>query len=494
MKTQIKTLLGSTALVSLALLTASETYAQSNGTGGANGVRQTRGLRLRDMVDPSTCKWQNGETLLASNAELRDRLARLRAVNWYFSLALEREIRTMDFCATDAELKRPAVSSTHSVLVYEAPDAEVIGVRIYKAKEVYYQRGRYNELGPGEQALFYIHEAMHSFIPLDIVDRYSKLFTIVRTIGELTGEAGLESRSFETAVRKAGVMLPQSSMLLSDEKFLAYLFDSYEGRKKRILSGEVTVEEILRPRSYTYLNLLPAQDQTMIAYARDHLADEAFREFCLLNDEPVLARLRQQSYRDFNIDLYCVTAPGMIERILDRPGVLDTGAVAATIDHFYEGLSRATAWVHKNRVVVSPEVDWISGNPAPKPRFRYALEVRPPFQANDQDEAQITLVQYTRILVAAAKVKSSERWLAFVQQGNGFFQAFYFARLGRVFDQLRSPIADEAPAAKQNLLAVYKAAVDGIVIRLRNEDLDEHADALVEWVNRSGLGYKANEE
>jgi|GEM_PF-5449886 len=481
---------------------ASTAYAQGNGTsGGGQGVSLDGHLHLRDLVDPGTCRWQNGEALLDSMPELQSRLEKIKVLNWYFELMLKREIKSLDFCWTHAEINQSASAmysneiGSGTILIYRTPQTVPVGLRVRDAHEVYVQADRFAEFGPQDQALFVIHETLHSFMPrrLDSKTYYEHLFSIVKAIGAIDGVPS-ETASFEVALRKSDLNVPSSAQYFYDQKFLSYLFESYEGRREMLLSRKITVAELLRKRDFDYLNVLPPLDAAMVEAAKAHLQNELFGEFCIVQDEAVLSELRSQRSERFDVDLFCLTSPGAIDRIMEHPESLENGAVTRLIDRFYNGLAGVTGSIRKDRVVVSKELDWISGNPAIKPRFRYALEVKSPFTALKSDDAETHLLQYARILVAASKVKSPESWLNLVKQGDGFVHAFDFSRLETQMQGLKSPFEGETQASIKNLRAVYRSAMVGIIDRLRAEDSDEYADLLGKLINQSHLGFQVDEE
>ncbi len=491
-----------TLTFALGLGLISNSFADSNGTrGGGEGAYTKAGFHLRDLVDPSACTWQSGEDILNTMPALQAKLEKIRAVNWYLEMVLRREIRSIDYCWTHAELKRPDTDTYSQILYYEKIKTVPIAIRLFETKAVYAQADRFltlgEENGPGEQALLVIHEAMHSLIPLHVSDRYSKIFSIIQAINNLAGDPA-EATSFAVSVRRNELTVPSSTEYLADQKFFAYLYGSYQDRKTAILNKTITLSDLLRPREFAYRNQLPLVDQDILQSIGMTPADTLLSQFCITNDQEVITKLSAEKYRDFNINIYCLGAPGAMDRLMDNPSSFTQVAVVQFIQNFYSGLAGIKAWIPTSgnadgRVVLSKEIDWLTSNPAPKPSYRFALEIRPAFQTDTVENAQLHLLEYKRLLTAAATIKEPAEWLEFVKQDSAFVKAFNYNALKTQLSTMHSPIPDEAPACVKGVEVVYSSALNGIVRALKASDLDEHAKLLVDLVNQSKLGFTIEE-
>ena len=494
-------------LIKLMLLLAilpSVAFAQHNGTGNGRGRLVDGKLRLHDLVTVGKCDWQNGETILTQNPLLNKILDHFAVSNWYAAIRTRREIELIGFCLTDAEINQAGKDTVvgqiteNSILLYNDPSDIPLGLRKLSSKEVYIQRGRYQQLisdSPLDAAAFILHEIFHSFMKqnLSSKDYYEKLESLVSTVANLRGDS-TERLNLEKAIEKSQIDMPSSSQFFDDQSFLAYAMESYNGRRKMILQHQVTIASLMVPRSFNYLSQLPRADQEELLLVQNNPGDALFQPFCFADDQEVLNTLKAESTANFNIDLYCLTVPGAVERLLKNPKQIESSTIQSFLKTFYAGLSQVTPKIRNGRVTVSKELDWLSGNPAIHPRYRYALEMKAPFTPQVGEMAESHLLQYSRILIASALVMPVDQWLTFVSQNGSFAMAFDFKRLQASLAQIHSPFEDEDAQALRELKHIYTSALQGILDQLRDHYCDDKATAFTQLIQESNLGLEINHE
>jgi hypothetical protein len=475
------------------LLLGTSVYAQSNETtGGGLGAYTSAGLKLYDLVDPTTCSWQSGADLLDSNLEVQGYLAKIKKLNWYLEMKLRSEIQTLDFCWTKGQLKEPVTGAPPALMVYQTIAHVPVGIRLFNTKSVYVQSDRYQEMGPNDRALFIIHEALHSFIPLNATDRYHCLENMVVSISKIQGDPARESRSFNTTIKRSQLTIPSDVNFISDQNFLQYAFANYEDRKTMILNSEIMQNELLRKRDYEYMASLPLEDQDYLKQVKTNTVQELLSEFCKADDAAVIQKLDTQATDNFTMSLYCITTPGYLNRAVNN-STQNTTVLNNFIADFYAKLFPVFPSIKNNRVIVTKNIDVLSGNPAINPQYRVALEVKPAFQLATLTDAHPRLLQYAKVLTTTASMLTVDEWIKLVDQNNSFGKAFNFRALEIALNVLRSPIKDECEASALNLKAVYLGAIKGVIQMLRNENMHEHADRLTKLVNDKNLGIKIGE-
>jgi hypothetical protein len=415
-------------------------------------------------------------------------------------LTLRREIQQLNFCFTHAEIKHAPANNHHSVLFLDNQAKQPVGLRIFDAKEVYVQNERYLAFSAFDQAMFVIHEAMHTFIPIDVDMRDNKIHNIVHEIAVIQGDPASEGKTFARTIENSDVFIPSTTESLHDQKFLTYLFANEQDRAQQLIGNKITVAELLRARTFDYGGSLPDQDESLINHARYNLKDAVFLDFCIDDDETVLAKLRTENSSDFDIDLYCVSAPGALDRLLDHAENLDFNSVNQFLKSFYSGVESISFTVKKQRIYASKEIDWISGNPTHQPKARVALAIAPAFKIYGAENADERLVQYERLLVALSTVLSTDDWLNVVKQNQQFVAAFNLNRVNAALDVIQNsttnpaPVADEPRLVKENLRSVYQAALQGIVDALNFHERGDYADKLSEYINQTNFEFQVDDD
>jgi hypothetical protein len=163
------------------------------------------------------------------------------------------------------------------------------------------------------------------------------------------------------------------------------------------------------------------------------------------------------------------------------------------MSHFYNDLAHVTSQVKLGRVMISQELNQLSGNPVLKSKYRYALDIQSPRLTLGKELADEHLKNYANILVAAAEVMPTDSWKNFIQKNNNFQMAFNFNRIKNLLSSLESPVEDEVLTSILNIKAVYTTALSEVVKQLNSSGFDDHANALVELINQSNLGINLNQ-
>ena len=483
-------------LIAIGMITlgaSNAAFAQSNDTkGGGLGVYTSEGFKLYDLVDPSTCTWQTGSDLLASQEEVQGYLAKIKKLNWYLEMKLRAEIKNIDFCWTKGQLKEPITGRPPELMIFQRINHVPIGIRLINTKTVYVQADRYQELGANDRALFIIHEALHTFIPLNAPDRYHSLESMVASIGRIQGDLVHESTSFNTTIKRSHLTIPSEVSFISDQNFFQYTFANHEDRKAMIMSGEIQQKELLGYHEFEYIKELSDEDQDFLNEVKSDPKTELLEDFCKFNEQEVIAKLDEQKTNSFQMSVYCLGAPGYINKIVNNTAQ-NMPALTKYLGDFYQNLNSVTVSIKNDRVIVSKNADILSGNPAINPRYRYALEVKPAFQSAKLNDAHPQLIQFARTLVASATSQPVDQWIKTVNQDDAFITAFNFNPIQTALGALHSPISDESAASALNLKGVYTSALKGMIQMLRNESLDDHADRLIKLINEKNIGIKIGE-
>ena len=179
-----KKIISSVILAGIMTLQTSSTFAQGQGdtNGGGVGLKEKNGqMALSDLKDPTICRWKKGPSFLKSlNSSSRKELSRVldkfSETNWYFSHYLGAEIENITYCLT-TKLNKVNTTDNDSVTKPFLLDSNKnqIAIRDIPNKIVYLDSMFFAQMNSTHQVFTMIHEALHSFIKIDVDQRNNKL-------------------------------------------------------------------------------------------------------------------------------------------------------------------------------------------------------------------------------------------------------------------------------------------------------------------------------
>lgn len=472
-------------LIGALSLSAPLAYGQAGAHGG--GEITKRGTQLRDLVDRDTCTWYTGYDILARYPKINDALNELKTVHWYFGFALAREIGAIDFCYTRARLKRPAnLQDDPEVLPYyrgsEEP-TDIVGLRFFESKAVYVQQDLVDSfVDDRHQALFFVHEAMHSFLDPELKGRNDKIHTVIQSIRNIWDRVPTTPGSFAVMMKRNKVsFVPESSRLL-EPAFLQYALSSDEIRRQMILTDRVNVSYLLKTRSYAFTRDLIDSDADYLGSIQNNLQEHFFGKYCRTRDTEVLKKLEAQANDEFDIDVLCMRYPEYADDAALQANVL-TRALGRTVSRTVEKLQSVRVSLVSRRVTVSKDIELIVGNPDITTRSRIVLELTPltspAASAGTQTQTLIDLV------VRSAKLLPQSEWLRIVGAGGALRVALDPARIVAEIDQLGGTVANEKEYAREYLPGLYTAFKIALVQAVRDQVSDDAANALEQTLNPS---------
>lgn len=271
----------------LASLTASSAFAQSDHTKGGGEVVNRNGYReLRDLLEQSNCEWRTGAEIMAQTPELKTVLGSIAKVDWYLANVLEREMRNLDWCLT-GKLVRANTNDRDSVMTQVVLNTEQVAIRMLESSEVYLDTTIFKTLSNRSQAYLILHETLHSFLSVHESMRNQKLRSTVKALSLLGTRS--DRNSLYLQLEKNGIDYPRATSLLEPIKnYILYVFGDEEQRSE-ILNSVESIESII-PSSDQLKRALPGltyEDQDFLIGGG---GTDAIRVACDLTD-PNLSRL-----------------------------------------------------------------------------------------------------------------------------------------------------------------------------------------------------------
>jgi hypothetical protein len=218
--------------------------------GGTRGGGETVDLNgrpeLRDLVEQSVCDWRGGDDVVATTPHVRTIQRNVSRLNWYFALALEAEIRNLNYCITGA-LVRVRTEDEDGLTAVVTEGTRQVAIRLMD--EVYIDDTIFQRMSERSRGYLILHEAMHSFLSWQEPQRNQKLRSIVRAVEGI--EAGRISTRHSLALQmeRNGVDFPADvSDLDAYQRQVTFLLGDFATRTQVLLAsnGPVRFFEALK--------------------------------------------------------------------------------------------------------------------------------------------------------------------------------------------------------------------------------------------------------
>lgn len=199
------------------------------GGGGTRGGGESVQGQLRDLVDQNVCEWRTGEQVLSSTEGLNEVLDRIYSVDWYFGLLLRNEIERLRYCFID-ELGRVPTEDPEGIVGVLSLEAKQAAIRW--GSEVYVSRPTWDLLSAKSKNFLVIHEAVHSFIPMDTPLRNTKLRSFVRDLSLIEGSSEIVGEALEMSLQSNGLRLNRPlTRNRTSRQVVEFLLSSHESKR-----------------------------------------------------------------------------------------------------------------------------------------------------------------------------------------------------------------------------------------------------------------------
>jgi hypothetical protein len=225
-------------LLPILLMASLNAFPGEKGNGGetldVNGV-----LRLRDLVEGTTCSWVDGQEVIDENPILNDVLNRLAAVDWYFSYDLKQEILDLNYCLTKKLVKINTNDFGSLITTYNYRAAQVA---IRFNRQVYIDTNISSLMPAYDHAFLIVHEAMHTYLSADTFMRNNKVRSQVKAIESVYGGLISSTYAYHVQMRNNDILFPLSAQKLAAKKEnVLYFLGNYEVKRAAIMK-ETSVE------------------------------------------------------------------------------------------------------------------------------------------------------------------------------------------------------------------------------------------------------------
>ena len=148
--------------------------------GGGHVIDVDSNPQLLDTLSKASCRWKQGTELVNSLPSLQPILDKLARLDWYYSSDLKQEISRLNYCFTGR--LRPVPANENNSISQPLESKKLFQAGFRWNENVYIDQDIFKKLNPLNQSMLIIHEAMHSYIPMETEDRMLKLRSAVHDI------------------------------------------------------------------------------------------------------------------------------------------------------------------------------------------------------------------------------------------------------------------------------------------------------------------------
>jgi hypothetical protein len=466
-------------------LLSSVAFGQA-GTRGGEVIHTSKGTQLRDLVDSDTCTWVSGYDLELKYPKIEEAIGELKNIHWYFGFALDRELRSIDFCFTSAQLKRPKnlIDDPEVLPFYQTatPATEIVGVRLYESKAVYLNQDLLAQLDPQQQVMLFIHETMHSFLDPNLAGRNDKLHTVIKAIRDIWDHLPMSVSSFATLMRRCEVEFKPESNPAFDTTFLEYALASDESRAQLILADQVNVAYLLKQRDSFYADSLIDSDAEYIKSIANQLPENLFGSFCRKKNTALITKLETQTSDDFDIDELCLRYPEYFSDPAFKAKTVKY-SLEKSLNQILHKLTHLKVSLIANRVTISKDIEVIVANPDITTRSRIILELYP-FLSSPGFYNGTAAAAFFQFAIEAAQILPEQEWIDTILANGAFKTAFNPKPVEELIEALPYSIDDEKQKAEDQIVVLYVAFKKALVSEVRNQVSDERADALEQAIGK----------
>lgn len=179
---------------------------EQDGTrGGGQTVDVNGHPALRDLVDKTSCIWISASAQAAQEPHFSRILDNLEGENWYLRESIEREMQNLSVCVTEAPLISISVEDQDLVTVYSPVRGKQVAIRLNGT--IYLNRALNEQLDEVHRAYLLLHETMHSFLPLGVSMRNTKLRSFVAAAYSLE-TSPMPTEQFALQIKNNSIELP----------------------------------------------------------------------------------------------------------------------------------------------------------------------------------------------------------------------------------------------------------------------------------------------
>jgi hypothetical protein len=192
------------------------------GNGGDGVVTSTGAIRLRDLVDPGNCTWRSGKSVYGQQPAVADVLEKIKKVNPYLAHGLSEQLLKIKWCFTTTLKKVDTNDDAESLTYYVDPYAQnKIQAGIRAVNNVYIDSALLSaDLNGGSMSVndrpyFYIHEAMHAFLPMKTPMRNKRVRDAVHAIKDFN-DGVTNSDDLDAMIAGSELLVPESKSVVQN--------------------------------------------------------------------------------------------------------------------------------------------------------------------------------------------------------------------------------------------------------------------------------------
>ena len=206
-------------------------------------------------------------------------------------------------------------------------------------------------MSPSVRGFFFIHEAMHSYLPFTTPDRNNKLRGMVARIQDVYKNKIKTTAKFHLQMKKNLIQFPLTSDQLKTMKngYFALLGDEDEQRNTLLSAADMEALYQQTISLKTQSALLAPWDQKPI---KNETFEQVVSSFCQIADIEVVQKILNSNLKTVNFPMLCLGANGdstIANTVLASPMIRDS------VSQFYSSLISKEVTVTDSRISINSE-------------------------------------------------------------------------------------------------------------------------------------------
>lgn len=337
-------------------------FGQSGGGvhGGGHVVDVDGTPELLDLVKSATCDWRAGTKVYAAHPEVARILKKLATLDWYFAGELEREIRRLGYCYTGELYRLTPTDFWSPVASTRRFRNQYVQAAVRWDDNVYVNEAEMGRLTPRRRAFLLIHEAMHSYLSMETLERNLKLRSMIRAISMVDDGEMTRREDLHFVMGKNEILFPRTVGELDRSRVtVEFLLATPDEQVQRIREG-ADLDAALSDDSF--LPALSKWDRERIRRLGGirRIVEDAYGRALAKAETAEFEALLSRPYESLRPALLAVAVSGQLDETR-RAMLFQSKSIASVVHEIHHSLVASPVRAGPLRILADAELAWIFG-------------------------------------------------------------------------------------------------------------------------------------
>lgn len=460
--------------IALAFLATAFPTVSSAGPGDGSGVRGGGTVidvnstpHLMDLVTKTACTFKSGADLVEENAELEQVIALVSNLDWYFGLEIRRELGFLAFCFT-GPLYRIADAPADGGVIPQPVETNLRQAAYRLNGKVFVDTAIYRAMDDHNRAFLVLHEMLHSYLPMDLLDRKIMLRSLVKALERVQKGEIRTRKAFHFQLKSAGVDFPRNVDLLDRYESQIRFFLGDRESQIAAIRGESNPERFLDV-DFEFLgeNLAKWDAETLAKISARKAFEDALTQSIAESDAAQFTALLAKPFKTIDVIAFAFALLPEIEKE-NQDALFTSSAFRNFLANGFSTFERASLTAGTHRIMANAAFVQLT---------REGSAPTGPLPLTDLHGATIApkeVAWLTNSVVYLMRNGRSDQVAAHVTENPAFYSALGLKAAKRALDAMNPPILREKPLAIEVLTGIRESLVrsflDSVAARLTSSE------------------------